>query len=436
MGEGAAKHGPEHIGQVCPECAAPRSERTPATPWAVRHRMRVKFASLVLVLGYIVWQNVQAWPVMSAPSTYFHRPAVFPAHQYTRHDLEQYASGAITDGRLVGDLFNDYAFGSLELEVALIAPAGDRSGGVWYGWPTAIASYTRGASYDDVYAGTNPVITLGGSRSGWHGLTYFVNRFDAQGRYEAFNLNAKAFVLPLFMVVAAWSLGRALCFALVVTRVAAHDSTRVRDTVTRRVPILCAAACAIGVAAASFQPFRSPDYIRPTTTPTPCVKTGLTVADLARLSTEPNGDAVVAIAILEAIGEETTHTSDSLVFGFTSDAGETLVYGDGGWPEGHMFAFTEQVGRTDGNRQSRPRITLMRGGYSLKVVVRWGDPLERYDAHDISLVSMALIGFGLYAAWWSAGVAVWFIGWRVRQRAARRVARGWCARCGYDLSGL
>ncbi|MCH7793335.1 MAG: hypothetical protein IID31_13770 [Planctomycetes bacterium] len=72
----------------------------------------------------------------------------------------------------------------------------------------------------------------------------------------------------------------------------------------------------------------------------------------------------------------------------------------------------------------------------LKVVVRRSNPRYALANYWLSRSRAALLVLGLCGVWVGAGLIVGVVRWRVRRRTARRLQRGWCVRCGYDLRGL
>ncbi|MCH8271171.1 MAG: hypothetical protein IH985_08195 [Planctomycetes bacterium] len=398
--------------------------------------MRVKFIALVLVLGYIVWQNVLAWPVMGTPRTYSSYPARTLAHKYTQDDLEKYASGKIADGRLTSDVTFAHIIGSYELEAAFVSPNGTVVTMLWYGWPTVVVQYQSLTDYDDVYAKTNPSPGDRISNSGWRGLSYFRRHIDAGNRFQNFGFLGRQLIVPLVVVVVAFSFGCAVRSVLIVSRFAQKSGRRLRDRFTHRMSIICAIACTIGVSIASVQPSRYPDQIYLATSTVTPTKTGLTNTDIVRLKSSPTGEAEIARAILDAAGGTAADPDDALVIGGSVEVAMTIVERRGGWPDYTWYQTRWTLQEPDYRQYHRARVTLSRGLAEIDILVRRGDPPVRVDDYGFLTYNVARLLLGLFAAWWAAGLAVWLIGWRVRRRTAKRVARGWCARCGYDLSGL
>ena len=436
MGDGDVKYEQGAAGPVCPECATPRSERVPAVPWLVRHRVKVKVAAFLLVLGFIVWKNVAVWPAMGTPRTYSTFPARSIAHKYTQGDLARYASGEIADGQLASDVVFGYVLGSYEIEAAFVSPQGTLVNGVWYGWPAAVVSSQFHTTYDDVYARTNPSPGLQISTSGWGGLRYIRQRVDAGNRFEHFVFLPGRLLIPAVVIAIAFTLGSALRGGFYVLRLADKAKIRMRDRFTRRLPVLCAAACTVLIAIASLQPGHYGNQFNLSTKATTPLKTGLTNRDVARLSTTPTGEAEIARAILDAAGATAADPNDVLVIGGSAQEPMTTVERRGAWPDYTWFQ-TRWTTEASGNGQRHPaRVKLSRGYGQVTVYVSRGDPAVSATDLSVFMPTVAKLVLGLLVAWWTPGVAAMIANRWVRRRAVKRVARGWCVRCGYDLGGL
>ncbi|MCH7791907.1 MAG: hypothetical protein IID31_06475 [Planctomycetes bacterium] len=421
---------------VCPECATPASQREVPPPWPVRRRRLVQCAALLIALGYVVWRNIEAWPVLPTPvvSSSIPYTADFPLHRHTRLDIERYASGELSDGRFISDLLNTDLFSNYELGVTFLPPSGVATEFQRYGWPTTIVLYRYDAKYDDAYAKTNASARPSSFRNGWWGWDYISKRIDASGRRESFVFYSRGLAGGPLMLLAAWGAGRLLRRIVFLLRVASRDGLRKRDRLARRAPVLCVVACAIGVTIASLRPQIDPGYAYPSLVNPVWSNTGVTAADVAQLAKEPTGEAVLAQAILDATPGEASTPDTCLAFGWRSEIGTTHTDGAGGWP-GPL------VHRNVGEQQSfealgRPEVSLTFRRASVSAIVHWSGPRERTAYYTLSSHSTASLALGLCAVWIATGLGVWLVGWTVRRRTARRLARGWCVQCGYDLKGL
>ena len=289
---------------VCPECATPVSQREVPPPWPVRRRRLLQVAALLIALGYVVWRNIEAWPVLPPPTVRASVPytADFPSHRYTRPTIERYATGELSDGRLIGDLLNTDIFSNYELGVTFLPPSGVATEFRRYGWPTVVVFYRYDASYDDVYAKTNPSATLSTFRNGWWwGRDYISKRIDASGRRESFVFYSRGLAGEPLMLLAAWGAGRLLRWIVFILRIAGRGGPRKRDRLAHRAPVLCIVACAIGVTIASLRPQIDPGYAFPSLVNPAWSNTGVTAADVAQLAERPTGEAVLAQAILDVV---------------------------------------------------------------------------------------------------------------------------------------
>ena len=422
---------------VCPECAAPVSQREVAVPWAVRHRRLVQAAVLLIALSYVVWRNIEAWPILPPPTVGAGVPfsAEFPRHRYSRTDLERYASGERADGRLISDLHNTDMVGNFELGVTFVSPSGDGQEFRRYGWPTDIAIYLYDATYDDVYAKTNPTATLSAFRNGWWwGQTYISKRIDSSGRREIFAFYLKALAVGPVMVLAAWGAGRLLRWIAFAIRIAQRHEKRVRDRLARRLPLLCVLACAIGVTVASLLPRFDPGVAFPIPWNPGASYPGLFAADIARLIQEPAGESILARRILDATSDVPSTSDACLVFGWRSDFGFSGTNASGGWPVGAVsHIVTEQEGVASAGK---PAFSLNFRRTHVEIIARSSGDRQRIVRYRFPFDLAARLVLGLCAVWITTGFGVWVCGWTVRKRTTRRIERGWCVQCGYDLSGL
>ena len=416
---------------VCPECATPASQRQVPPPWPVRRRRLVQIATLLIALGYIVWRNIEAPRVMAGPTTYASIPynADFPANRYTRADIERYASGEVADGRLLKDLRTAY-FATYELGVVFLPPAGFATHYHRYGWPARIVSYGYDAQYDDVYAKTNPSAKPSTLRNGWWGWAYMVKRIDAQGRLETFLFSSKGLLAGPLTLIAAWGAGRVLRWLVFLLRVASRDGRRRRDRLARRAPVLCIAACAIGVTIASLRPQFDPGWASPRPANPACSDTGVTGADFVRFAKDPEGEAALARAILDATPDANVSPDACLAYGWASNISITLT----SWGSELLGASVQEQQGFEAS--GRPVISLERRNTTLLARVHWRGTRERMAYYSFSYGKATTLALELCALWIATGLVVWLIGWTVRRRTARRLARGWCVQCGYDLRGL
>ncbi|MCH7791745.1 MAG: hypothetical protein IID31_05645 [Planctomycetes bacterium] len=396
----------------------------------------MQFALLLIALGYVVWRNVEAWPVLPTPTVRASVPyfADFPSHRYTRPEIERYATGKLSDGRLIGDLYNADVFSSFELGATFVPPSGSATDFRRYGWPTMIVLYRYDAEYDDAYAKTNASARPSSLRNGWWGWTYIFKRIDATGRRETFMFSSKGLAGGPLMLIAAWGVGRLLRWLVFVLRIASRDRPRKRDRLAHRAPVLCVVACAIGVTIASLRPRIDPGYAFPSTLNPAWSNTGVTAADVAQLAEKPMGEAILAQAILDATSGVASTPGTYLAFGWRSEIGTIHTYESGGWPASLVH---KSVGeQQDFEASGRPEISLKFRRASVAAVVRWSGTRERNARYSVSFHSAASLALGLCAVWIATGLGAWLVGWTVRRRTAQRLARGWCVQCGYNLSGL
>ena len=420
----------------CPECGSARSERTPAVPWLVRHRLKFKCAAFLLVLGFMVWKNVGAWPPMFKPRTWNTFPASLLAHKYTRADLEQYASGEMADGQLLTDVQHPFLMGTYKLDAGFQSPQGTVNQITWHGWPAVLTRRQTMTDYDDVFEKTNPSSAVALSNDGWRGLVYMGYGKTAEGGFTGFGFFGYMIIVPLAVLVTVIGLGRTLRAVLIVFHVAAKDGTRRRDRLIRRVPLLCALLCIIGITLASLQEARYPKQIFPKITGVTSAALNLTTVDIARLADAPSGESEFARTVLDATAELPANPDDTLAIGWSSDQGMTVQEGRGGWLDLMMYTHFWNTQAVDNGRTGWPHISIRRHTTELDILLRWGDPLARLEDYSLAMYPASKLLLSLFAAWWTPGAAAMLAHWWVRRRAAKRVARGWCSRCGYDLSGL
>ena len=420
---------------VCPECATPASQREVPPPWPVRRRWLMQVAALLIALGYVVWRNIEAWPVLPTPVVYPSIPysPQLPAHRFTRDDIERYASGEIADGRLLGELTQD-ELADHQLGVVFASPAGRASEFRRYGWPFTIVSYRYDAEYDDIYTKENPSARPSTLRNGWWGPTYMFKRIDASGRMVTFMFSSFSMVGGPVLLIAAWIVGRFLRRGLLAMRLARRDGRRVWDRLAYRLPLVCLIVSALGVTAASVWPRFDPGWSEAMPAGLVWSDTGLTATDIMGLAEGEGGESALARAILDAAGSNASASDACLLYGFQSEIGFMYSMQSGGWPRSFINRyFNEQEGFT---RSGRPTRSLDCSSNWLSAVVRWKGPLERVEYTSFSMHRAAVLALGLFAVWSAAGLSVWLTGWWIRRRTARRLARGWCVQCGYDLKGL
>ncbi|MCH7792495.1 MAG: hypothetical protein IID31_09485, partial [Planctomycetes bacterium] len=403
--------------QVCPECAAPRAERTPPTPWLVRHRRLVQLATLLTAIAWIVWRNWLAWPVLPVPLVYPAGGAMpeFPAHRFTRGDVERYASGEIADGRLLGDLYTaDLQRPEVLRHWVLAVTFVPASGARWefrrYGWPSAFVIYRYSALYDDVYdvytrMSPSP-IGRPPPQKWWRDWVYVAERIDEHGRRETFVINTRALAEPLLVLIAMWGVGRVLRWFVFVVGLASVGGSRLRDRLGRNMPFAVAALASLIMIGASIRQRIDPgeSFPIPQTLISAGARTILTLADIDELGEQVSGEASLARAILDATVATPRDSRDCLVFGWASTFDTTFADAGGGWPKGLLgLDVTEVLGRESSDRTIR-RVSTPEG--SLKVVVRRSNPRYALANYWLSRSRAALLVLGLCVVWVGAGLIV------------------------------
>ena len=83
-----------------------------------------------------------------------------------------------------------------------------------------------------------------------------------------------------------------------------------------------------------------------------------------------------------------------------------------------------------------PVISLERQNSTLFARVHWRGTRERMAYYGFSYGKATTLALELCALWIATGLGVWLTGWTVRRRTAKRLTRGSCVQCGYDLKGL
>lgn len=219
---------------------------------------------------------------------------------------------------------------------------------------------------------------------------------------------------------------------VVALSLVSKDGNRRRDRWARRTPLLCTITCAIGLIIASALPKHDPGWGSPIPLNPAFFETGVTGADVAGFIEEPIGEADFARLILDAT-TESAGSDTCLVYAWRSDIGMTFTYMSGGWPQSivHRSA-REQQGFV---ASSRPTTRFNWGQHRVSMAVRWEGLLWRTENTSVSLVQAAPVALGLGVLWIATGFGVWLVGWTVRRRTAKRINRGLCVQCGYDLSG-
>lgn len=432
MGDGVAKCEHDKSGPVCPECAAPTSQREVRPPWAVRHRRLVQVVVLLVALAYVVWSSLRVTPLTAGPTSYPNVPyyAEFPSTRITRADVERYASGEIADGRLLKEL-RAQTLGTYELGAVFVPPKGAAVDYIRYGWPTWIVRYSYDAQYGDVYARTNPSTTRTPLRNGWWGWAYLVNRIDEQGRLETFLFSSQGLVGVPLALVAAWIGGRGLRWLVFLFRVAGRDGNRRRDRMVLRMPVICVVACAIGVTIASLWPQVRPSWAYPVPANPACADTGVTLTDLVRFGEESGGEAALAHAVLDATASAASSPESCLAFAWGTKTSITST----GWAVGRLLSGTvlEQQGAEASGRRI---VSFEHENGSISVWVRWSGTERCVALYRFAYGKATTLLLELCAVWIGAGLCVWPIGYISRRRTKRRLGRGWCVVCGYDLGGL
>ena len=426
----------EQARHVCPECGSARSERAPAVPWLVRHRLKLKCAVLLLVLAFIGWKNVGAWPPMGTTRTRGSLPAGLLAHKYTRADLEKYASGEVDDGQLMADVQRPYLMGTYELEAGFGSPQGAVTLRSWHGWPGAVTSRQTMTDYDDVFEKTNPSTKTKLTDDGWNRLAYIRNGSTAEGGFTYFTFMGHMLMLPLTVVLFAIGAGQALRLALTALQVVAKDGTRRRDRLVRRVPLLCALLCVIGIALGSLKIASYPEQVFLKNAVATSAALNLTTDDIARLADAPSGEAEFARTVLDATDALPVVPNDALAIGWSSEEPMTIQGGRGGWLDLMMYTHYWNTQATDNGRTGWPRVSLRRNGVELDISLRWGNPLVREEYYSWWMYPASKLLASLFAAWWAPSMAAALVHWWVRRRAKKRAGAVQCVRCGYDLTGI
>lgn len=443
MGDGDVMSELGEAATRCPECGTTRPESVPATIWKASRRFVIRFAVLLAVIGFVVWQNVQAWPTLSPPVRFHPGGEAFPAHKYTRLTLEQYAAGEIADGQLVNDLYDINKMGNLILEAVFTSPEGGVSGELGYGWPAPFIVSLHRTIYDDAYAKTNPQPQRFSVSNGFRGINYEGQRTDARGRNQYFVFSPFALFAQLLALLIAWSLGKGARWVLIVSGVARRNGVRWRDRFAVRLPLCFGLAGGLCIAVLSFFPSVHHTKLLPkhrivfsnALRAQPRI-TGLTNADLAGLRADPTGDAQAALAILNSLRSFPADPKAVLAIQWRNNGDVMNSAGTGGWPDRLLSRTIIRSIRPSTAPGQRRHVSTGRRAHFQRIVLRWGDPADRIVQYQFSLHFIGLIGFGMYVAWWLGGVLVWYLRRRSHRRAMSRFERGMCLACGYDLKGI
>ena len=374
---------------------------------------------------------------MLPPPTLFARVPFspeFPTHRFTHADIERYATGERADGLLIGDVFNDVLFDNYELGVAFTSPAGSRTEFRRYGWPFGVLIYRYDADYDDVYAKTNPSSNVGTNPTGWFGWAYIDRRVDSIGRRETFLFSYHTLTGAPVVIVAAWGLGRILRWLAIAVHLCRRDGDRLRDRMFRRSSVLFALFSAVLVVALSAIPRIDPGYAFTANLFLPLTPTGTFTSDLAAFASMPDGEAALARVILDATADTDVSDEECLAIGIKGEIGIEQSSQGGGWPNGLLYI--RKAEQTGFETTDAPSLSLTWHHSSVEATAFWSGPRQRGSYHTIKYDRGSHIALGLMGVWIGTGFGIWLTGWWVRRRTARRIERGWCVQCGYDLSGL
>jgi hypothetical protein len=404
--------------RVCSECGWPTGEVPPARRIVRRSgALRV----LAFVVGVLVYAGVQwrAWPppgvaTVIAPGVGSHE---FPRERFTASDIAAYASGEQADGRLVGALRLDDPTGKLGLDVGFVPPGGTATTFRRYGWPTPLVTYRWDGTYEDVYARTGLISQPAASGPRWSSRSYITQRILADGRRESRVVAFWGAAAPLVLVVAAWTAGRFAGRAL-------GRWPRVR----RSLPWACAGGMAVMVGTLSVRGVDDADPMWPVT-PRATVPGGLTVGDVVRLGERPGGEAELAAMLAPKVDDAAA--SNVLVIGVSHAEATSQSWGQGGWPKGLVMDSRIEPAGARARLGELRRVGFERGSVNLVYTDATGSLARRYVT-----VSMGEFAVGCSAVLVLVGVVGWGVrGWGYvdRRRWERRVARGLCARCGYDV---
>jgi hypothetical protein len=421
---------------ACPECGLLSSVTSIPPPWWARRRRWVQVGVVLVMASLIVrWGFAEIRP--TALNSFVGgggATASFPERRMTRADLESIAAGA-TGWRLARDLVPPGAFGGMEISAAFVAPSGRATDVARYGWPAQFLVFRREAVYEDVYARTNPSATLSALPAGWHGWTHIRRRIHPGGWRETRLIQPAGIAGSLVVVIMAYVVS---ALALRMARALGHEWAS-EQWVRRFVPVGVVLAGIILIAVLSLIPHRQRDTLFNQPTAPITAPIGLCAADVSELCDRPDADAILARKILDATAGLQRSGADVLILGwsFPKPLSFTIRQRSMGWPRDLIGTYDAVQTRT---RRGEP---LAGAGYSftsdrndLSIFRRWRGPPERVSRINVSLPGLCQDLLILCCAWMAAGGVPAIAGAMLRRRNLRRVARGCCVGCGYDLSGL
>jgi hypothetical protein len=431
---------------------------------------RVQRRAIVLlvvtpVLGLLVWAACISKPtgyMMSSPFPMFLDPAVSLA------DVRAIAAGSGGDGTLVKRIIamtaaiNERLPGRRSIEAGFATPATSRDRSSAYGWPTPWVRIERTLNYRDavrkegfvpattdrsaaplgMYEGpSNPLRVPPGPRWRWegHGLRYQVQPEEAGGVFTVYRFNLPAMVLSVVIAAAAWKIG---CVLLARRQRSGSLSRR------SRLAALVVVAMLIGVLAAVFggttdrSPYVFPAMKQANFPPAPVYFTregfarlGIDADGLKNLSAKPDGDRVLATALLKDAPHPEGDPA-SLYVAATYDAEASVG------PESKQLTLTYNfpvvlMGREEYLR--RPDF-----GAVEPMAPRGGVDVE--FKHGMLWLTLSRAAPGSLAYWFGinlemlgvfAGLALlaaWAVRGTYRRVLVRRRARGLCPQCRYPVA--
>jgi hypothetical protein len=160
------------------------------------------------------------------------------------------------------------------------------------------------------------------------------------------------------------------------------------------------------------------------------VETRLTVADLRAAAARPDGDRTVARAILDRSPPTSENTVLELGASFSSPL--RSEHTSLGWPIDWLWTNTQNYDRGARSTIREPvRWHWSRG--SPVMLHTWTSDGTRVKTYGVNLDGVAVLFLSLWLPFQAGRLLVRFVAWRT---VFRRLRRGLCVVCAYDLSGL
>lgn len=382
-----------------------------------------------MTVGAWIALNWHRWPPPPTPVAY--GPGVtayeFPHERFTAADVGAYARGERADGRLLRALSFPDISEHVSIEVAFVPPAGSVTEFKRYGWPTHWLVYRWDGEYADVYAREQAVDRPATLLMRWSGLRYFSSTVEPDGRRRVRMIVPRAVVAPLVVLFVAWQVGRGI--GALLTR----DAGR-RRRIGRRAALVCMGAAGAALAVVSLRAeVKTHISLRlgvRTVAPVMC-STGLTAGDVLALRQQPGGEAKLASSIQQSGAVDSASPAVALLIGIGANQRMEQRSMFTGWPPGLLAISHVEPAGSSPSRLVLRRVRVAEGGLSLMFADAAGRGVRRHVT--VSLTSLFEAAALLIIVWHFAGLlSLGMRGWR-RRREARRIARGLCAGCGYEV---